>query len=212
MRGIARAAKRGLVTVFVALVAACATIGMPTITQLIPEPPVFMVSAPLKYTTRDGHQITVPVGFVTDLASIPRLLWWWQAPHAATMAPAIVHDYLYWEQSCSREEADAIIYLAALDTGMSKANAFAVYQGVDKAGGGPWKNNAAARNKGESRFFNVAYARKLQNGSINPRATLASLQAEAVRAGGMYDPPRSNARLKASCVAALKEFNAMSAL
>jgi hypothetical protein len=39
-------------------------------------------------------QITVNAGFVTDLASVPRLMWWLIAPFDVARA-AIIHDLLY---------------------------------------------------------------------------------------------------------------------
>lgn len=43
---------------------------------------------------KDSHTITVPTGFVTDLASVPRALWWAIAPFDVARA-AIIHDLLY---------------------------------------------------------------------------------------------------------------------
>lgn len=40
--------------------------------------------------------LTVPKGFVTDLASVPRPLWWLLAPHGQPQVlAAVLHDYLY---------------------------------------------------------------------------------------------------------------------
>ena len=38
--------------------------------------------------------VTVPIGFVTDLASVPRAMWWAIAPFDVARA-AIIHDLLY---------------------------------------------------------------------------------------------------------------------
>tara|TARA_B100002019_G_scaffold126756_1_gene109178 strand:- start:4651 stop:5133 length:483 start_codon:yes stop_codon:yes gene_type:complete len=43
---------------------------------------------------KDSHTITVPTGFVTDLASVPRAMWWAIAPFDVARA-AIIHDLLY---------------------------------------------------------------------------------------------------------------------
>jgi len=40
-------------------------------------------------------EISVPAGFVTDFASIPRFFWRVLPPHGRIKEPAIVHDYLY---------------------------------------------------------------------------------------------------------------------
>lgn len=39
--------------------------------------------------------IIIPKGFVTDLASVPRLFWWLIAPMELSAVAPIVHDYLY---------------------------------------------------------------------------------------------------------------------
>lgn len=56
--------------------------------------------------------VAVPQGFTTDFASIPRLFWivlprWGKYGNAA-----VVHDYLYYDQSRSRREADQIFFEA----------------------------------------------------------------------------------------------------
>lgn len=42
-----------------------------------------------------GHTITVPEGFVTDLASVPRPFWNILPPFGHYDRAAIIHDYLY---------------------------------------------------------------------------------------------------------------------
>ena len=44
--------------------------------------------------TNKTETITVPTGFVTDLASVPRAMWWLIAPFDVARA-AIIHDLLY---------------------------------------------------------------------------------------------------------------------
>lgn len=44
--------------------------------------------------TNKTETITVPKGFVTDLASVPRAMWWLIAPFDVARA-AIIHDLLY---------------------------------------------------------------------------------------------------------------------
>lgn len=54
-------------------------------------------------------RITVPAGFVTDLATVPRVLWPLMAPYGKHQLAAIVHDYLYQcVGDVSRFLADAI--------------------------------------------------------------------------------------------------------
>lgn len=199
---------RVLIVIATFALASCG-INRPTVTQLTPDPPLFIVAYPLRYATNDNmYKIVVPVGFVTDLASIPRALWWWQAPHEGTMAPAIIHDYLYWEQSCTKDEADAVLYLALREIGLGLFDARVLYLGVrTPSAQNAWDKNTAARDKGESRFFTEAYARVIQDSQVNPKATLVSLQSEAARHDGTYTPPRPNANVKSTCQAVLREFN-----
>lgn len=42
-----------------------------------------------------GEVIAIPRGFITDLASVPRALWWIYPPFGLHAAAAVVHDWLY---------------------------------------------------------------------------------------------------------------------
>ena len=52
------------------------------------------VGVKVKRETNKTETITVPTGFVTDLASVPRAMWWLIAPFDIARA-AIIHDLLY---------------------------------------------------------------------------------------------------------------------
>ena len=52
------------------------------------------VGVKVKRDTNKTETITVPTGFVTDLASVPRAMWWAIAPLDVARA-AIIHDLLY---------------------------------------------------------------------------------------------------------------------
>ena len=52
------------------------------------------VGVKVKRETNKTETITVPTGFVTDLASVPRAMWWLIAPFDVARA-AIIHDLLY---------------------------------------------------------------------------------------------------------------------
>jgi len=58
----------------------------------------------------EGLRLTVPKGFITDLASVPFLLWMIFPPHGPWAPAAVAHDYLYSRfcKGCSRFLADAI--------------------------------------------------------------------------------------------------------
>jgi hypothetical protein len=100
-----------------------------------------------------GLAVTIPIGFVTDLASIPRVFWSLLSPHARYTYPAIVHDYLYWKQPCDRDTADRVLRLAMEDVGVGEATAVTIYEAVHIGGASAWSSNAKAKVNGESRFL-----------------------------------------------------------
>lgn len=67
------------------------------------------VRAALGGAMLSGLRITVPAGFETDLASVPRFFWRWFPPAGDYAAAAVVHDWFYRHPSgISRFLADAI--------------------------------------------------------------------------------------------------------
>ena len=54
------------------------------------------------------HLIEVPKGYVTDLTTVPRLLWSVFPPHGRYAKAAIVHDYLYSKAIGSKRWADKV--------------------------------------------------------------------------------------------------------
>jgi len=61
--------------------------------------------------TLNGISWTIPAGFVTDFASVPRWLWWIVPPWGRYFPAAVVHDWLYSIQDRPRENADKIFLL-----------------------------------------------------------------------------------------------------
>ena len=59
-----------------------------------------------------GRAFIVPAGFITDLASIPRIFRWAFTGHGKSREPAVIHDWLYFIKH-DRKEADAV-FLEAL--------------------------------------------------------------------------------------------------
>lgn len=61
-------------------------------------------------------RITVPIGFITDFASIPlwRLLFWWLPMWAKYNKAPVLHDYLYHHGLLTRYWADQVFYEAML--------------------------------------------------------------------------------------------------
>ena len=78
----------------------------------------------------DGHLLTVPQGFITDFASVPRLPFaYWIAGNRAHKS-ATVHDYLYAVKLVSRDAADDVFYYSMLAEGVKKWIAKAMWAAV----------------------------------------------------------------------------------
>lgn len=114
------------------------------------KPTVWLPNADQKY-----QSVTVPVGFVTDFASIPRVFWSMLRPDGEYTHAAILHDYLYWNQATSREVADEIFYLAMEDFKISKPTASTIYSAVRAAGASSWNSNQKAKAGGEKRILKI---------------------------------------------------------
>jgi hypothetical protein len=71
--------------------------------------------------------------------------------------PAIVHDYLYWEQRCSREQADAILFDAMDEYKSSTWQQWLVYYSVHWRAGGAWEETKQDRGKGYVRVLTDRY-------------------------------------------------------
>jgi hypothetical protein len=82
--------------------------------------------------------VRVPDGFVSDLASIPSYLWWALPPTGRYGHAAILHDWLYWEQSCSRAVADRVFDVAMAELNVDPALRKSMWAAVRVAGGTYW--------------------------------------------------------------------------
>lgn len=60
-------------------------------------PSRWMVLTPLIWTGTKGDTFSVPVGFVTDFATVPRFLHWLVSPYGAYTRAAVLHDWLLVE-------------------------------------------------------------------------------------------------------------------
>ena len=61
-----------------------------------------------------NNYVNVPIGFVTDFASIPWVFWALVPYWGKYGKAAVLHDYIYQTGSRSRKEADAIFYEAMI--------------------------------------------------------------------------------------------------
>lgn len=126
--------------------------------------------------------ITVPKGFVTDFASVPKGLWsFGLSPHGKFSKAAIVHDYLYWTHSCTREQSDMIMLIAMKESQVGSKSQTLLYEGLDMAGNPAWVDNMNDRKSGIPRIVPVEYW------DFPPDATWEKYRQE-LAAKGVRDP------------------------
>ncbi len=103
-----------------------------------------------------GDTIEVSRGFKTDFASIPRLFWivlpkWGKYGNAA-----VIHDWLYFTQERSREEADRILLEAMGVLTVPRWQQLPIYYAVRYFGWFAWARNQWDREAGYSRVMEEA--------------------------------------------------------
>lgn len=109
----------------------------------------WVLTRPLVWRDATRRRITVPKGFLTDLASIPRCLR--NLPgldvNGKSRRPAALHDYLYSAGRAliaDRQTADQLLRESMRAEGVNFIGAWVFYAGVRIGGRGPWKAGALA--------------------------------------------------------------------
>lgn len=91
----------------------------------------------------EDKEITVPVGFSYDGASVPRFFWRVIFPpvHPKSRRAALFHDYIYrtHPEGWTKAEADLLFYELLLEDGVPAWRAWLAYQGVKWFGYLAWK-------------------------------------------------------------------------
>ena len=90
---------------------------------------------PIIYAALNGSVITVPAGFHSDGASVPRALWPAVAPFGRHWRAAILHDYLYRETYLPKSYCDQIFLEAMTSDGVDQVTRTLIYDTVVAAGG-----------------------------------------------------------------------------
>lgn len=85
--------------------------------------------------------IDVPVGFQTDLASIPQIFQNIIPKVGRYDAAAVVHDYLYRYGHCTKAQADSVFLEGMTDLGVSYLTGHVIYLAVRLGGGLAWKED-----------------------------------------------------------------------
>ncbi len=112
----------------------------------------WVLMEPLEYWILDTNLvITVPRGFVTDFASIPKAFCQFLPSHGTYSRAAIVHDFLYWNQGCSRTQADRIMQIGMEESGVGESTRDTIHRAVRLGGGSAWRANQKERRAGTPR-------------------------------------------------------------
>lgn len=95
----------------------------------------YELEADLVYKTdvlADQPRITVPKGYRTDFASVPRVFWRLFPPGGAYRGAAVVHDWLcdVDPKACSSKDAAKVFLEAMKDLGLPKVTRWPMYQAV----------------------------------------------------------------------------------
>jgi len=91
-------------------------------------------------TYPSNEVINVPIGFITDLASIPRVFWSIFPPHGEYAKAAIIHDYLYENAINTKKYADDIFFEAMGVLGVCAWRKHLIYWAVRVFGRGRYDN------------------------------------------------------------------------
>ena len=120
--------------------------------------PVYYLTKPIQWKPNPGQEdkykaVDVPIGFVTDFASIPRVFWSLLRPDGEYTYPAILHDFLYWTQERPRDVADQIFKIGMEEFSISKTTIGTIYEAVRLGGASAWESNAKAKGNDEKRVL-----------------------------------------------------------
>jgi hypothetical protein len=91
-----------------------------------------------------GKLVVIPKGFLTDLASVPRLPIVYVAIGSTGHRAAVLHDYIYSIGLYARKHCDLVFYEGLKECGVSSWKAYSMYLGVRIGGASHYKTFAEA--------------------------------------------------------------------
>lgn len=114
-----------------------------------PQPDLWAVAVPLVWDDAIYGHMEVPQGFITDLASIPRVFrnLPFLDPAGLSRRPAVLHDYLYGSvagRRLGKAFADDFLHDALIAEGASRKTAWAFWAAVHYFGASSWAGDGAA--------------------------------------------------------------------
>ena len=103
----------------------------------------FVLTSDFRYVSSLGT-VTVPSGFVTDGASIPKVFWSILSPFGDYFAAAVIHDFLYSksnQNTFTRLQCDNIFKEAMFNIGVPWYRRDVIYRAVRTFGGAFYKGS-----------------------------------------------------------------------
>jgi hypothetical protein len=132
--------------------------GRLVVSPLASNPSKWKLERPFVYRGRTDH-FEIPAGFVTDFASVPRILWSILPPYGEHTEAAVVHDWLYSvrplvatgrfvggsleHRRISRADADGIFRRIMRERGVGFVRRWVMYLGVRLGGWRSWREHRA---------------------------------------------------------------------
>lgn len=104
----------------------------------------FVLLEPIEFAV-DGELFTVPAGFMTDFASVPRMLWWLYPSRGRRYElAAVIHDWLYSTAAgLDRARSDRVFRVAMLALGVPAFRAAILWAAVRFGGRKAWETGQA---------------------------------------------------------------------
>lgn len=106
-----------------------------------------VINHPFRYHSALIGLITVPLGFVTDFASVPRIPLIFDELGDDANRPSVVHDWLYYADLVPKYMADKVLFEAMGVIGMAAWRRYPIYWGVVFGGQLAWDKHRQAGNK-----------------------------------------------------------------
>lgn len=109
---------------------------------------IFRITHRYRVITSAGT-VTVPEGFLTDGASVPRFFWNILQPFGEYFPAALLHDFLYSKGGAvypfSRRQVDVLFLEAMYNIGVGWATRHTIYTAVRLFGRKPWKKRSGEK-------------------------------------------------------------------
>nr|EEJ7375805.1 DUF1353 domain-containing protein [Salmonella enterica subsp. enterica] len=111
---------------------------------------LWRIHEPFEFYLSDDNSdvISVPAGFITDLASVPRIFWTLLPPDGKYAKAAIIHDYLYDNALRTKKEADRIFLDGMTVLGVPEWKRTIMYYAVRLFGKGMYNRKTPANKAG----------------------------------------------------------------